>query len=136
MLQVADRLFLADNRHYGPEFATPFAVVWLAVAKSSASVGHSRSMDFQAFIRQELGTQRWQEITRDLAAQGKSIDDYQLMPVHPWQWDNVTVSTFYPELASGELIYPAPRPIATRLSSRFAHWPTPVSPNGHTSSWR
>lgn len=96
---------LADNRHYGPEFATPFAVVWLAVAKSSASVGHSRSMDFQAFIRQELGTQRWQEITRDLVAQGKSIDDYQLMPVHPWQWDNVTVSTFYPELASGELIY-------------------------------
>ncbi|WP_029573178.1 IucA/IucC family protein, partial [Pseudomonas syringae] len=96
---------LADNRHYGPEFATPFAVVWLAVAKSSASVGHSRSMDFQAFIRQELGIQRWHEITRELAEQGKSIDDYQLMPVHPWQWDNVTVSTFYPELASGELIY-------------------------------
>ncbi|MDU8458779.1 IucA/IucC family protein [Pseudomonas syringae group sp. J254-4] len=96
---------LADNRHYGPEFATPFGVVWLAVAKSSASVGHSRNMDFQAFVRQELGTQRWQEISRDLAAQGKSIDDYQLMPVHPWQWDNVTVSTFYPELASGELVY-------------------------------
>ncbi|UBT79619.1 IucA/IucC family siderophore biosynthesis protein [Pseudomonas amygdali] len=96
---------LADNRHYGPEFATPFGVVWLAVAKSSASVGHSRNMDFQAFVRQELGTQRWQEISRDLAAQGKSIDDYQLMPVHPWQWDNVTVSTFYPEMASGELIY-------------------------------
>ncbi|KPW24967.1 Achromobactin biosynthetic protein AcsC [Pseudomonas amygdali pv. aesculi] len=96
---------LADNRHYGPEFATPFGVVWLAVAKSSASVGHARNMDFQAFIRQEPGTQRWQEMSRDLAAQGKSIDDYQLMPVHPWQWDNVTVSTFYPELASGELIY-------------------------------
>ncbi|KEZ67761.1 AcsC protein [Pseudomonas amygdali pv. tabaci str. ATCC 11528] len=96
---------LADNRHYGPEFATPFGVVWLAVAKSSASVGHARNMDFQAFIRQELGTQRWQEMSRDLAAQGKSIEDYQLMPVHPWQWDNVTVSTFYPELASGELIY-------------------------------
>lgn len=96
---------LADNRNHGPEFATPFAVVWLAVAKSSASVGHSRSMDFPAFIRQELGPQRWQEIARDLAGQGRSIDDYQLMPVHPWQWDNVTVSTFYPELASGELIY-------------------------------
>ncbi|MDU8606741.1 IucA/IucC family protein [Pseudomonas syringae group sp. 247E2] len=96
---------LADNRHYGPEFATLFGVVWLAVAKSSASVGHARNMDFQAFIRQELGTQRWQEMSRDLAAQGKSIEDYQLMPVHPWQWDNVTVSTFYPELASGELIY-------------------------------
>ncbi|NAT64421.1 AcsC protein, partial [Pseudomonas syringae pv. actinidifoliorum] len=96
---------LADNRNYGPEFATPFAVVWLAVARSSASVGHSRSMDVQTFIREELGAQRWQEFAGTLAARGKSIDDYQLIPVHPWQWDNVTVSTFYPELASGELVY-------------------------------
>ncbi|MFH7479486.1 IucA/IucC family protein, partial [Pseudomonas syringae pv. tagetis] len=75
---------LSDYRHYGPEFASTVEVVWLAVAKSSAWVGHSRNMDFPAFISQELGTQRWQEIARNLAGQGKSIDDYQLMPVHPW----------------------------------------------------
>ncbi|KPY92188.1 Achromobactin biosynthetic protein AcsC [Pseudomonas tremae] len=96
---------LADNRNYGPEFATPFAVVWLAVARSSASVGHSRRMDLQAFIRDELGAKQWQEFANELSARGKSIDDYQLMPVHPWQWDNTTVSTFFPELASDELIY-------------------------------
>lgn len=96
---------LADNVKYGPEFATPIEVVWIAVAKTSASVGHVRAMDLQQFVRDELGTQRWQAFAQTLAAQGKSIDDYQLMPVHPWQWDNVTVSTFFPELASGELIY-------------------------------
>nr|WP_167377988.1 IucA/IucC family protein [Pseudomonas floridensis] len=96
---------LADNVRYGPEFASPIAVVWLAVARPHASVGHVRSMDFPAFVREELGEQRWQTFEQKLAAQGKSIDDYQLMPVHPWQWDNLTVSTFFPELASGELIY-------------------------------
>lgn len=25
--------------------------------------------------------------------------------MHPWQWENLIVSTFYPELLSGELIY-------------------------------
>nr|WP_256737015.1 IucA/IucC family protein [Pseudomonas gingeri] len=96
---------LADNVQYGPEFAMPIAVVWLAVARSRAAVNHSRALDFQVFIRRELGTSRWDLATRTLASQGRSIDDYQLMPVHPWQWDNTIVSAFYPELLSGELIY-------------------------------
>ncbi|NWB92605.1 IucA/IucC family protein [Pseudomonas agarici] len=96
---------LVDNVRYGPEFATPIAVVWLAVARSRAAVNHSRTLDFQAFIRQELGVARWDLVTRTLASQGRSIDDYQLMPVHPWQWDNTIVSAFYPELLSGELIH-------------------------------
>ncbi len=96
---------LADNRAYGPEFATPIAVVWLAVARSLAAVNHSRHLDFPAFIQQELGAERWQQVARQLASQGRSIDDYQLLPVHPWQWENQIVPTFYPELASGELIH-------------------------------
>ncbi|UZE26935.1 IucA/IucC family protein [Pseudomonas asplenii] len=96
---------LADNLRYGPEFATPIAVVWLAVANQRAAVNHSRSIDFPAFIREELGAARWDEVARRLAEQGRSIDDYQLMPVHPWQWENTIVPTFYPELLKGELIY-------------------------------
>ncbi|AZD02528.1 AcsC protein [Pseudomonas chlororaphis subsp. chlororaphis] len=96
---------LADNQAYGPEFATPIAVVWLAVARNRASLNHSQKLDFPAFIRQELGAERWQQVERQLASQGRALDDYQLLPVHPWQWENLIVSTFYPELLSGELIY-------------------------------
>ncbi|MFC5695537.1 IucA/IucC family protein [Pseudomonas sp. GCM10022186] len=96
---------LTDNRAYGPEFATPIAVVWLALARSLAAVNHSRHLDFPAFIQQELGSERWQQVARQLASQGRSIEDYQLLPVHPWQWENQIVPTFYPELASGELIH-------------------------------
>ncbi|OLF53854.1 IucA/IucC family protein [Pseudomonas chlororaphis] len=96
---------LADNQAYGPEFATPIGVVWLAVARERAASNHSRKIDFPAFIQQELGAQRWQQVARQLASQGRALDDYQLLPVHPWQWENVIVSTFYPELLSGELIY-------------------------------
>ncbi|WJK07248.1 IucA/IucC family protein [Pseudomonas fluorescens] len=96
---------LDDNRAYGPEFATPINVIWLAIARNRASVNHSRHMDFAAFIEQEVGAQRWQQIAGQLAGQGRSIEDYAVLPVHPWQWENVIVPAFYKELASGELIW-------------------------------
>ncbi|MFC6340130.1 IucA/IucC family siderophore biosynthesis protein [Pseudomonas sp. CCM 7891] len=96
---------LEDNTKYGPEFATPIAIVWLAVAKACGAMNHSQKMDFDAFIRQETGENRWQQMATALQNQGKSPDDYWVIPVHPWQWENTIVPYFYPELVNGELIY-------------------------------
>ncbi|MGV8842732.1 MAG: IucA/IucC family protein [Pseudomonas sp.] len=96
---------LADNARFGPEFAAPIAIVWLAVAKSCGVMNHSQTLDFEAFIQQEFGQQRWQHLSTALTSQGKTLADYWLIPVHPWQWENVISSTFYPELLSGEVVY-------------------------------
>ncbi|WHS63030.1 IucA/IucC family protein [Pseudomonas sp. G2-4] len=96
---------LQDNTEYGPEFATPIAVVWLAVAKSCGAMNHSNRMDFEAFIRQEAGEGRVQQLAKVLESRGQSPEDYWLIPVHPWQWENTIVANFYPELISGELIH-------------------------------
>ncbi|AHL34045.1 AcsC protein [Pseudomonas brassicacearum] len=96
---------LQDNTEYGPEFANPIAVVWLAVAKSCGAMNHSNSMDFEAFIRQEAGEGRVQQLAQVLESRGQAPEDYWLIPVHPWQWENTIVANFYPELISGELIY-------------------------------
>ncbi|ANF58201.1 IucA/IucC family protein [Halotalea alkalilenta] len=96
---------LADNQRYGPEFATPIAIVWLAVARSCASFKHSQRLDFSAFIQQEAGAQRWREMAATLAGEGRAIDDYLLIPVHPWQWEEVIVPVFHAELLSGEIVY-------------------------------
>ncbi|VVO17621.1 IucA/IucC family protein [Pseudomonas fluorescens] len=96
---------LADNARFGPEFGAPIAIVWLAVAKSCGVMNHSRHLSFDAFIQQEFGPQRWQQLSTTLASQGKALDDYWLIPVHPWQWENTIAPTFYPELLSGELVY-------------------------------
>jgi len=96
---------LADNARFGPEFAAPIAIVWLAVAKSCGVMNHSQKLDFEDFIQQEFGRQRWQHLSTALASQGKALADYWLIPVHPWQWENVISTTFYPELLSGEVVY-------------------------------
>ncbi|MDU9022823.1 IucA/IucC family protein [Pseudomonas corrugata] len=96
---------LHDNTRYGPEFASPIAIVWLAVAKSCGAMNHSSKMDFDAFIRQEAGETRLQQLATILEGRGQSPDAYWVLPVHPWQWENTIVPTFYPELLSGELIY-------------------------------
>lgn len=125
---------LKDNASYGPEFATPVAIVWLAVAKTCGAMNISRHLEFDGFIQQEFGLQRWQTLAESLVDQGKSLGDYWLMPVHPWQWENVIVPVFYPELVSGEVIHLAPPRIATRRSNRSAPWPTPRKNSGLTSS--
>ncbi|CAN1600973.1 IucA/IucC family protein [Pseudomonas mediterranea] len=96
---------LHDNTRYGPEFASPIAIVWLAVAKSCGAMNHSSKMDFDAFIRQEAGEKRLQQLAAILENRAQAPDDYWVIPVHPWQWENTIVPTFYPELLSGELIY-------------------------------
>jgi len=96
---------LRDNAHYGPEFAAPIQIVWLAVANAGSAMNHSRKLDIDAFMQREIGEERRQQLVAELAAQGKDAADYRLLPVHPWQWENTIVSRFYPELLSGELIF-------------------------------
>ncbi|SLM62484.1 MULTISPECIES: IucA/IucC family protein [Dickeya] len=96
---------LQDNRQFGPEFATPIALVWLALAKNRASANHSTSLNLEDFLLAECGPAQVQAFSEQLAQQGRQIDDYWLVPVHPWQWRQVIVPVFYPELACGELIY-------------------------------
>lgn len=91
---------LADNARFGPEFAAPIAVVWLALAKSCGALKHSQHLDFAAFIEQEAG-----ELAGELSRRGLAAEDYWLIPVHPWQWQNVIQPGFYPELSRGELIH-------------------------------
>ncbi|CAI1971285.1 Aerobactin synthase IucC [Serratia ficaria] len=92
---------LRHNAQYGPEFAAPIAIVWLALAKSRASVNYAVHIDIDDFMQREAGVP-YAEILRQ---QGKDPQDYCLIPVHPWQWQQVIVTTFYPELLSGELVW-------------------------------
>ncbi|GAB7217512.1 hypothetical protein OS42_41250 [Dickeya oryzae] len=96
---------LQDNAQWGPEFGQPFAIVWLALSKQRASANQSTRLNLDDFLIAEFGETRWQAFSEQLARQGRKAQDYQLIPVHPWQWKNVIAPVFYPELVSGELIY-------------------------------
>ncbi len=95
---------LDENRRYGPEFKQLIQLQWLAVQRRLGRVNHSAHTGYESLLKQELGGGDYERFSGMLAQQGKSIDDYLLVPVHPWQWQQRVAMLFHPELASGDVV--------------------------------
>ncbi|UDF32520.1 UNVERIFIED_ORG: AMP-binding protein (plasmid) [Roseateles sp. XES5] len=74
-----------DNRTYGPEAGTPFRLVWLLVARRH--LRQALPADEDAFWTAELGADVHADLQARRAALGLSLEDFGLLPLHPWQWD-------------------------------------------------
>lgn len=96
---------LEDNAQYGPEFQQALYPIWLAVSKEYSRVAFSTTVnDYNAFIQESLGQEQWEQFEQTLQQQQLNINDYDVIPVHPWQWKNKIVSAFYRELASQQIV--------------------------------
>lgn len=96
---------LNDNRLYGPEFKQPLRLNWLAVRKSSGRMNQSARIEYRTFIRHELGEPDYRRFTALLHRKDKNIEDYWLLPVHPWQWQERIASLFHPELVKQDIVW-------------------------------
>ncbi|MFH9004645.1 IucA/IucC family protein [Streptomyces afghaniensis] len=89
---------------YAPETASPVRLVWLAAHRSRAAFTAGVGIEYESFLREELGAEtvdRFHDVLRE-----KDLDpaDYLLIPVHPWQWWNKLTVTFAAEVARGHLV--------------------------------
>lgn len=96
---------LNDNRRYGPEFKQPLQLHWLAVHIGNGAMNHSRRIDYPSFIEEELGAADYRRFAAILQRQNKNIEDYRLVPVHPWQWREVISNVFHAELAGRNIVW-------------------------------
>lgn len=94
---------LRDNQRYGPEFARPLRVLWLAVPARLAHQGAVEGMAPADRVAEDAGPRVLASLDDYLAKRRLARDAVVVMPVHPWQWENALVSALYPELASGEI---------------------------------
>ncbi|GAA2147756.1 IucA/IucC family siderophore biosynthesis protein [Kitasatospora kazusensis] len=83
-----------DTADWAPEARTPQRLPWLAVHRSLAEYRG----DPQLYAR-ELDT-----LEPFRALLGDRADEYLLLPVHPWQWDEIVVPLFAPWIASGDIV--------------------------------
>ncbi|MEU8513055.1 IucA/IucC family siderophore biosynthesis protein [Kitasatospora sp. NPDC048722] len=90
----------ADAARWAPEARTPRPLPWIAVHRRLARYrgvpGLDRPEQLYARELDDPGALR--------AALGPDADDYLLLPVHPWQWDETVVPLFAPWIASGEIV--------------------------------
>ncbi|MFJ9103499.1 IucA/IucC family protein [Streptomyces sp. NPDC102405] len=89
---------------YAPETASPVRLVWLAAHRSRAAFTAGVGIEYESFVRQELGEETVERFYGVLRAKGLDPADYLLIPVHPWQWWNKLTVTFAAEVARGLLV--------------------------------
>jgi siderophore synthetase component len=77
-----------DSAAWTPEARVPQHLPWLAVHRSLAEFRGDEAL--------------YAEETSGVAAAPSG--DYLLLPVHPWQWDEIVVPLFAPWIASGEIV--------------------------------
>ncbi|WP_301172052.1 IucA/IucC family protein [Brevibacillus nitrificans] len=95
---------LKENEQYGPEFQANLQPVWLAVAKSESLLVVKEDIDYPSFIEAELGFQSYQDYVARMHEKGLDVKDYWIMPVHPWQWENIILPTFHSQLAEQKIV--------------------------------
>ncbi|MFG2608389.1 IucA/IucC family protein [Streptomyces sp. NPDC048514] len=114
---------------YAPEAASPVRLVWLAAHRSRAAFTAGAGIEYEGFIRQELGEETVERFHRTLTERGLDPADHLLIPVHPWQWWNKLSVTFAAEVARGHLVclgegddeYLAQQSIRTFFNSSAPH---------------
>ena len=89
-----------DAARWAPEARTPRPLPWIAVHKRLATYRGVPGLEHPELLYQaeldDPGALR--------ALLGDAADDYLLLPVHPWQWDETVVPLFAPWIASGEIV--------------------------------
>lgn len=94
----------ADFQSYAPEAANPIRLLWLATHKRRTSFSAATDYDYQALIEQEFDLTTRNHFAETLSQQGLDVDDYLLMPVHPWQWFNKLAHIYAADIASKDII--------------------------------
>ncbi|MDW4907513.1 IucA/IucC family siderophore biosynthesis protein [Streptomyces sp. ADMS] len=89
---------------YAPETASPVRLVWLAAHRSRAAFTAGVGIEYEAFLREELGQETVVRFRTKLTDQGLDPTEYLFIPVHPWQWWNKLSVTFAAEIAQQNLV--------------------------------
>ncbi|WP_458243939.1 IucA/IucC family protein [Streptomyces sp. MAI_2237] len=89
---------------YAPETASPVRLVWLAAHRSRAAFTAGVGIEYETFVREELGEASVERFHGVLSEQGLDPADYLFIPVHPWQWWNKLTVTFAAEVARRDLV--------------------------------
>ncbi|WP_336323803.1 IucA/IucC family siderophore biosynthesis protein [Streptomyces lavendofoliae] len=98
--------FGIDEYHaYAPEAASPVRLIWLAAHRDRTTFTAGAGIDYETFVRAELGDDAVDGFAKTLADRGLDFADYLLVPVHPWQWWNKLSVTFAAEIAQQRLVF-------------------------------
>ncbi|MDF4249763.1 IucA/IucC family siderophore biosynthesis protein [Streptomyces sp. WMMB303] len=94
----------AEYRAYAPEAGAPVRLVWVAAHRTRTTFTTGADLSYDKLLLSELPADTLRRFSATMAEQGLDLDDYYLVPVHPWQWWNKLSVTFAAEIAQRSLV--------------------------------
>jgi aerobactin synthase len=85
----------ADLEHYSPEGEKTFQLHWLSIATSLVQSSRLAGFTTDAIASQSLDSATMARFQRD---------GFELLPVHPWQWDRIIRIQYAGDIARGDII--------------------------------
>ncbi|WP_317230403.1 GNAT family N-acetyltransferase [Clavibacter sp. MX14-G9D] len=95
---------LDDHDRYAPEAGQDVRILWLAVHERLARFTAIDGLDREAFLDAELGAPARARFRARMASLGIDPARRVLVPVHPWQWENVVTVTFAGLIARRDIV--------------------------------
>ncbi|MBD0690217.1 IucA/IucC family siderophore biosynthesis protein [Streptomyces sp. CBMA123] len=89
-----------DAARWTPESRSPRPLPWIAVHRRLAQYRGVPGLEHP----EQLYARELDDVDALRAPLGADADDYLLLPVHPWQWDETVLTLFAPWIASGEIV--------------------------------
>ncbi|EST39262.1 hypothetical protein N566_02925 [Streptomycetaceae bacterium MP113-05] len=95
---------IGEYRAYAPEAGAPVHLIWLAAARERSTFTAADDLTYDELVRAELDPATLDRFAAVMKDKGLHLDDYHLLPVHPWQWWNKLSVTFAAEVAQRHLV--------------------------------
>ncbi|MFJ2637131.1 IucA/IucC family protein [Streptomyces sp. NPDC087422] len=96
----------ADAARWAPEARKPERLPWIAVHRDLAQYrGISTLATPDLLYAEELTPGTLDTFRHTIADRNRDPADYLLLPVHPWQWDQVIAPLFAPAISDGSILH-------------------------------
>ncbi|MET3801405.1 hypothetical protein ABID70_001360 [Clavibacter michiganensis] len=95
---------LDDHDRYAPEAGQDVRILWLGVHERLARFTAVEGLDREAFLDSELGASARARFRARMRELGIDPAERVLVPVHPWQWENVVTVTFAGLVARRDIV--------------------------------
>ncbi|WP_137992889.1 IucA/IucC family protein [Streptomyces vilmorinianum] len=94
-----------DAARWAPEARRPARLPWIAVSTDLAAYRGVPGLDTpDRLYARELDADVLATFRATLRARGLDPETYLLLPVHPWQWDEIILPLYAPAVAAGAIV--------------------------------
>ena len=95
---------LKENQLYSPEESKGFQLHWLAIKREQSTYLFSATITEDQVLNDSLDQDEKEILLNTLKSHGLSRENYLIIPVHPWQWENIIQTQFLFEISNRSII--------------------------------